>query len=343
MRTWGPCTCAVAVVLGLAAGPVATASAATVALRVDTDGSKPTLACPPPSELRSRIRARLGYDPFDTRGDDAAQLAASVLFSTTESTLTADVEAHAFREELGRQRIVSPSGNCDELTTAVALVMSLVIEQFDVAHADEAAAEVGRPAERAPPAPAPPAATPSTPPNAERRTREESAGVAWASSAGVAAAIGAVPAVDARLDLRIIARRSSWSLGLGGRLYTPTTSTVSSGTVRADLVDVAGAFCGHRVFGHLCVVGSAGSLRGTGTSLSGVRSDTSLRLTLGVRAGVELRLSSVFAIQPYVEAALSPIRTSLYLGREPIWSSPLVQGALGVDWVTHFGAPSTPP
>jgi len=154
-------------------------------------------------------------------------------------------------------------------------------------------------------------------------------------------AIGVAPSVDPALDLRVTARKGWWSLGLEGRLFAPTTTTVSSGNVRTRLSTLSAAFCTYHAIALLCAFGEAGGLRGTGTSAPGTREGFSLRLALGLRAGIEWRLGSVFGIQPYIEGALSPVQTTLYLGREPVWTSPVVQGTIGIDWVTHFGGGKT--
>ena len=148
--------------------------------------------------------------------------------------------------------------------------------------------------------------------------------------------LGAAPLVTPALELRVGARRTWWSVGLAGRLFATTTTTTAAGTVRTEQASLSGMFCGHRAIALVCPFASGGELGGLGTSDRGSRQGRSLRLAVGVRAGIEWRFGSVFGLQPYLEGAFSPTSTTLYLGREPIWTSPTMQGAFGLDWVMHF-------
>ena len=332
MRIWAACACAL---LLLSFAP--TVSAATVALHVDSDGSDAAATCPPEVELRHRIRVRLGYDPFAT-SEGGAELRTRVAFESERAFLVAEIEAHTASELLGRRRIVSRSANCDELTTAVALAISFVIEQFDSTHAEHDVPAHPR-LEQVPPevtAPAKRRAPDVRGPDRNRHEDHRRDSIAWSTSAGGAVVFGAAPAVDPALELRLAARRAWWSLALGGRLFAPTTLTTAAGTVRTELASLSAMFCAHSSVAVVCPFAAAGELRGVGTSDRGTRQGASIRLAVGVRAGIEWRFGSAFGIGPYLEGAVSPAPTTLYLGREAVWTSPTIQGAFGLDWIMHF-------
>jgi len=301
------------------------------------DRSDAMSTCPPEDELRHRIRARLGYDPFSANAGDA-ELQVRVTFEREGPSLTAEIEAHRSSEFLGRQQIVSRSGNCDELTTAIAFAISLVIEQFDSTHPEHAPAHPPRPEQvpRGGAGSAKPRAPGARGADRDRRDARRPETIGWATSVGGAVVLGATPSVVPALELRVGARRKWWSLSLEGRLFSPTTTTMAEGTVRTELASISAMFCGHGSIAFVCPFASGGELRGVGTSARGIRQGRSLRVAVGVRAGIEWRFGSVFGLQPYLEGALSPTSTTLFLGRQAVWTSPTIQGAFGLDWVMHF-------
>jgi len=184
-------------------------------------------SCPHEPEMRRAVATRLGYDPFRPH-------------ATT--TLTAEVkrEKGVFR---GRVRLVDDAGvergardlesradDCRDLTTAMALSMSIAIDPLSMMRAsrpepDAAPDPVAAPEppvpeptpEAAPVAPVAPVAGP--PPDPPR----------LALGAGGHVAIGIAPAaaIGLRVSSELLTRR--WSIGLEGRFDLPTSASTSEG------------------------------------------------------------------------------------------------------------------
>jgi hypothetical protein len=172
-----------------------------------------TETCPPESDLRDAVAARLGYDPFFTWARDtlfvevAAEppggFVARVKLVDGDNTVRGERELHARKA-------------CADLVPALALTISLAI--------DPTAGEGKAPPPDAPPRERPvdldastEATVPSPPPDVPsvEPTPAEPAGLRWALGVGMLGALGAAPAANVGLSVFGEARYRWASVGSG--------------------------------------------------------------------------------------------------------------------------------
>ena len=286
-----------------------------VLLRVDDDASVTPSACPSPTELEAMVAARLGRAPFT---DSSPSLLVDVRRTLDGEALIAVIEARTPSASLGRQRLVSRSQNCRELTEAVALAVSIVVEQAT----ESEAAIVARPLQAKARSAAPPTVAVTS--------------TKWASTAGAKIAFGVGPEAAFAVTAGARAQWAGWTLGGAVGIYGISATNANDGRVATRLRALEAVGCRTRGPLALCLLASLGELRGQGLDGPRGRADTSVMVAFGIHAALEQRLGQTFGLAPFAELAISPIRTTLYLDRAVAWRSPLFQGALGLEWLVHF-------
>lgn len=316
----------VAALVSLRRVPAASAAptSPTVLIEVEDDPSIGPASCPSQADLEARVAARLGRAPFTA---SSPSLVFDVRRSIDQGELVASVEARMQTAPLGRQRLVSRSRNCVELTEAIALAISIVVEQAAESNAAEQSAHVSARRETEP-RPRPSAASSAAP-------------VSWATAAGSRVSFGLAPAAVVGVTMGVRVQRAAWQVGASLLLDTKSTLSVPEGTVATRLS--AGGAIGCRARGPLALCGVAfiGELEGRGVDGPRGRTDTSVLLGFGLRAALEQPFGDTFGLLAYADLELSPIRTTLYLERTAVWRSPLFQASFGLEWITHFDARRT--
>lgn len=304
--------------------------------------------CPDEAELRRRVGAQLGYDPFDT----TAPTRIEATIERKARRLHGRVVIRRGEETLG-ERELEPTKDCEALVSALALTISVAIDPIHVARdpaprtvpADAApATEVTRPE-------APTTAQPSDPsePGAEAAHTSTTSTPASTPTGPSRAAlrltvapmvsIGVAPAVAPGLTASAGVGWPNLSLALEGRLDLPASARLSIGGDVATSVALATLVpCVHVARWMGCVLGSVGSMRAASSGISDPAIDDSVFAAVGVRAGIEVPLSRIFAVRPQIEGQAALTRPSLELNGKTIWTTPPLAAAIGLAIVARFGA-----
>jgi hypothetical protein len=333
MRERRTIRCAVSAVLSVAAlalgaSPVLAAPSARLTYVRDSGAEH----CPDEAVLRHAVEQRLGYDPF---------------FPWADRTMVARIRSdgrglHGTVEMLdktglvqGSREISAPTPQCTELVSGMALAISIAVDPSsvergagaDVGHAapddaviDWSSARAEEAASRPPPSPASrDAISPSA--------RRHSADIAWVPEldAGVAGAIGVMPAVALGPRIGGALRRRAWSLGIEGRYLLAFDSTRDGKSVSSTLLEGMGLGCIHVGMPFACVAGSIGRVAVSG-NVAQPNHDAALVARLGPRLGVELAVTPEIAVLAQADVAFNLGRQSIQIDSQGVWKSSLVGG-----------------
>jgi len=271
------------------------ASAEPATLRLDYAGERCQV-----SDLRDRVGALLGRDPFVLDGD----LVARARVAEQGARLVGDV-AIVHRGTIRGQRVLD-ADTCNALFGAMAVVIALVLEE---------------PPRAADPPPAVPVSPPPTTPAPARAHRSfaASAGGAASQDLGVAALVGA---------------RMSWeraSLAVELELHAPESTAVSPGEIRIQRAGVVVVPCVRRGDGSACALVGAAILRGTGQELSVNETSTSPLFALGGRLAYERGLWRGVGVRAHVDLRLAVTTTRFAVDGMTAWTSPRGEAWLGIS------------
>lgn len=310
--------------------------------RLDLEIAKSAKGCGDASTLQDGVASRLGYLPFT--GD--AALAFRVNIQTRGAALEGAIEVSESGKVVKRRVLKSPSGDCRELTDALAVAISIVIDPLSI----------GRPV--VPPSASSSATAPSAPPSSSAPVVVEPLPPATSATAVAPpaptqvlvapvqtpehtqirvglrgqAALGLLPSTSFGGALVVGARRSRWSVGVGGRFDTSISTANGAGavSVRGSLIAGEATICGHGSPWFLCGLGVLGSLRATGEGVGGLAAKSSIFAGAGARAGFEIPLIRQLSFESHLDVlgALTPVE--VVVAGERVWRSAPVSGALGI-------------
>ena len=275
-----------------------------------------TNACPAESDLRKAVASRIGYDPF---------------FPTASKTVIAQISRvpSGYR---GKVQIVDDDGNalgsrdlstrgddCSELLSALALAISIALDDLDdgkppPAPAGEGAAvtapvaPVGIAPIAAPEAAAAPRASATPPPNDAARDASSAQPtprrLAFIASAGPTTSFGFAPAASLGASLAATLRYSLVAARLGLRADLPASGGLTGGgTVSARTVLATASACLRDDLPFVCGVG-LGSFATTTSGIPTTGSDTALLATVLASAGVDIPVWRQLYVEPVVEGDL---------------------------------------
>jgi hypothetical protein len=292
-------------------------------LVVERDGSLGgTEACPDAAGLGEAVGARLGYDPFVTKGGD---LRVRVRFAREGGGLSGKVEAFdPAGEPKGDKTISSKRGDCSEVAQAVTLTIAILLDPrtgLVKPPPPETKPEPDPLAPEKPPEPPPP---PPPAPVIVPRVR-----------AGVMGTVGALPGPSAALVASVGAAAKRVALDLEVRADLPREATSNDKSVTAGLLLGALVPCLRGGLVEACVVVAAGALRGE-ASKGSPSNETSFHLATGPRVGAVIPLSTMFALHAHGDVMVALTRTTLRVDGEEVWTTPLVSGLLGVALEVRF-------
>ena len=303
-----------------------------------------TQHCPDESALRSAVLAHLGYDPFVAR--DGRRVIVVTLHRTARG-LRAQIDSVGARGKIeGARSLDSPSADCRELVSSVALAVSIAIDPL------HASAPAPAPPVSLPPSPAPAPvveAAPERPEHAEEIAPPEPAPkkperhypTVPIVSAAFVSGIGTAPAVSFGGAAEVRLRHDTLSLGLGARADAPTsaTATLTGATgarVQSSLVVGSVAPCWHRDPLALCTVADFGALSGTATNVAISEHHSTFFSAVGARVSFAWPLASLLSIGVYAEALVPVTPTTLRIDHVDAWSTPAVAGDLGLQVSVPF-------
>ena len=292
--------------------------------------------CPDEAELRRRVGAQLGYDPFDA----AAPTRIEATIERKANRLYGRVIIRLEGATLG-ERELEPTKDCEALVSALALTISVAIDPIGVARDSEPrstpsivtpATEVIRPGE-------PEVAQPSS--LSERRAEPAPTRASRASlrlTVAPMVSVGIAPAVALGLSASIGAGWPHVSLAVEGRLDLPASAHLSSGgDVNTSVALATFVPCVHVTRWIGCALASVGSMRAESSGISAPAIDYSVFAAVGVRVGIEVPISRVFAVRPQIEGQAALTRPSVELNGRTIWTAPPLAAALGVAFVARLG------
>lgn len=295
--------------------------------------------CPEGEVVARSAAVRLGYDPFDPKGEDTVR----ITLRPQGQTLEAVIRFERASGEVTERSRTSEGNDCAELAEVAALTAATLIdpravfagrkegtvvpgESLDVGHPLEPPPAPLDPFEKPEmPSPTPPPATTTPPP--------------WEIRVGALATgcMGCAPASSVGFGVVVGAERRRWGVDFGGRWDLPSSTTQDDGSgVSASLLAFQ-AFP-HLRFGVLRAgpLGAVGSLFGKSIAVDGPSRDSSLWIGLGARASVEVRLGGPLFAHLSLDALAVPTRIHLRIRENDVWSSPVAVGALSGGVMAEF-------
>jgi hypothetical protein len=288
-------------------------------------------SCPDEPELRRAVAARLGYDPFRPLAD---------------TTLTAEVrrEKGVFRGrvklvddagvERGARDLESRAADCRDLTTAMALSMSIAIDPLSLTRpappevVDPVLSPVPVPVPALPPAPSATDDGPQPPPPDPLRL---SLSAATHASFGIAPS----PALGFRLSAEATTHRLS--LGLEGRLDLPASAeTAEGGRSRTSLAGAALVPCVRVPLAWACGVLLVSRVDAESVDVTSPRSDAFFFLGAGARLVATIPLPEDFSLRLGGDVLAHPTPFELTVNGRRIFGSSTVSALAGVGLARIF-------
>ena len=308
-------------------------------------------SCPDEAEMRRAVATRLGYDPFRP---------------IASTTLTAEIrrEKGVFR---GRVRLVDEAGvergardlqsgadDCRDLTTAMALSMSIAIDPLSVTRPDRPVGSVTAPpdepaavddASRSEPADAPMPSPPGPPssPSADRPSpspdaRDEARDPPrFVLGAGAHVAFGIAPAaaVGFRISTELATRR--YAFALEGRLDLPASSdTAEGGRIRTSLAGGAIVPCVRVPLAWACGVLLVARVAAEAVEVTTPRSDGFLFLGAGARLVSAILLPQDFSLRIGGDVLAHPVPFELTVNGRSVHRSSAVSALAGIALAHNF-------
>lgn len=302
-----------------------------------------TNACPAESDLRKAVASRIGYDPF---------------FPTASKTVIAQISRvpSGYR---GKVQIVGDDGNalgsrdlstrgddCSELLSALALAISIALDDLDdgkpppaPAGESAAAAAPAAPATIAAPEAAETPRAPTTPPPSDAARDASSAlpatrRLAFIASAGPTTSFGFAPAASLGASLAATLRYSLVAARLGLRADLPASGGLAGGgSVSASTVLATASVCVRDDLPFLCAGVGLGSFATTTSGIPTPGSDTALLATVLASAGVDVPVWRQLYVEPVVEGDLLLTRHRVVVDGVEGYRMPGFAGTAGI----HLG------
>lgn len=296
--------------------------------------------CPDEAEMRKAVAARLGYDPFRP-------------FATT--TLTAEIskDKTAFH---GRVRLVDEAGvergardlesraaDCRDLTTAMALSMSIAIDPLSMTRPPPTEASVVTEPERAPEPPPAPEAPPPAPakpappdvPPPDRTPASSPPRFALGAAGHVAVGIAPAASVGLRPSVEVLAPR--WSVGLEGRFdFAAGSASSEGGRTETSLAGGAVVPCLKIPLVWACGVVLLAQVRAESIQVTQPRSEGFFFFGAGLRLHGAVELPEDFRLRIGGDVLGHPTPFELSLNGRPVHKSSAVSAAFGIALVRMF-------
>jgi hypothetical protein len=295
--------------------------------------------CPEAEALRDAVAGRLGYPVFEP---SAEARIVRVAITRAGSGLRAEVEVHAADGAVLGARALSSAGvQCQELASTLVLSIVMALDPLVLGAGNPNGPALASPQAESTTAAAcaAPAACPTCVPSVV--PTQDHAGRSFAHVAlGGAALVGAVPSLTAGAMLEVGINVEHVGLAVSGLVDLGAGTSSSGGAeVRAQRSVMEVAACGRRLpergldWG-ACVLGSLGVLRGSRGDAAD--HDRTVAASLGLRPFVELPLYGRWWARAQGELAINLERTSLMVGDQVAWRTPLLWGSLGLALVMRF-------
>jgi hypothetical protein len=286
-------------------------------------------SCADENSLRQAVAAHLGYDPF--RAD--AQRILIVRVDKTPHGWSASLELHDAKGALlGERHLDSSGSDCSELSSALALALSIAIDPL----------VLSRPKKSTPTPEVPTQVTPVKPPSTPTSTSTSAPTTPSSptffpfADLGLDGSLGDTPSWAFGAWVGVGLRWADVSLGLEVHATLPSRQAAEGGWVVASLLEATAVPCWHRSYFGVCSLLSAGTLEGKGEELMGARSVSSPYVALGARLQVAVPREARFAAAVHLDLMVPVVRTTLFVGNEPVWTLSPVALSLGLEGLSFF-------
>lgn len=293
-------------------------------------------ACPPEAELRKAVAVRIGYDPF---------------FPVAQKTVVAQL-ARAPGGYRGRVQIVGDDGtlrgerelatkgdDCGELTAAIALAVSVALDDLD--EPAPSAPPAAEPAPEPAPEPPPPVAAPIEPPvrAAERPAPapERAAPIGFALAGGPTVVAGSAPAPAPGIALAGSLRFGWASVRLDARADLPVgEGLVPNGRLTTNEVVALASFCVRGKVPFACAGGGTGLFASRTEGLAQPASDEAVVALAAAKAGVDVAIGRALFLEPFVDLGANLTRHRVEVDGREVYAMPPVWGAGGILFGMNF-------
>jgi hypothetical protein len=307
--------------------------------------------CPDEGELKKAVAARLGYDVF---------------FPWAKTTVVAEItrENKGFSGRVkvvdehanvkGQRAIASTSEDCADVVRALALAISIAVDDFGLDDVPAPPPSTGGTGETPPSsergdarpdverAPAPTAPSPNERPNLADRgghtapAKPPAFGVALWIAPVVSFGVAPTAAAGAHADVEVRYRFAS--LGLEARGDLPASASAMTGGRVSTFVALGSIVpCVHLPAPLFwCGVASVGAFHESGSGLASSRSASATISLLGPRAGVELPIGGRFFFLAHADALATLTRHVVQIDGQDVFVIAPVTGSLGLGAGAHF-------
>ncbi len=297
-----------------------------------------TDVCPGEEDLRRAVATRIGYDPFFP----AAQKTVIAQVTRTAGGYRGKVQIVGDDGKVwGERDLASKGDDCLELVSAMALAVSIALDDLDEA-TQAPPAPPASPSSSAPDEPAPPREVPRAEPAREvpappRSAPAEGPHVELRASAGPIVSVGTAPAAAFGGSAAVSLGYGAVGARLGVRGELPSSGAVTpTGLVSTStlLVTLSGCVRARVPFG--CVGGGIGSFSSQTEGITRPASDSATLGVLLASAGADLALGRVLYLEPVIEGALNLTRHRVEIDGSRAFTLPIVAGTLGLHLGGHF-------
>jgi hypothetical protein len=285
--------------------------------------------CPEEASLRAAVATRLGYDPF---------------FPWARTTVIVEltrrppgfhgrvqmVDEHGLA--LGERVLDTASDDCGKAIAALALAISIALDDLDAMATPDSAPVDVRPEPRVAPAPPPPAPAPGPlPPTPPVPPPRQAGAGSLVVSVGAQGSLGLAPAPSVGAYVACGVRRGRWSGGVEIEANAPASAVGDGGArVEAHRTSTTATGCMHLGLPFLCATATLGAFEAHG-EVAMPRGRVARYAGVGARVGLDVPLLSgryFLRIFGGGEVSLSPIQVSV--DGFAAYTLPMFSGALGL-------------
>jgi hypothetical protein len=292
--------------------------------------------CPSEAAIRTAVSSRLGYDPFFPMAKDTLVVEATHTASAFAVSLKL---VDADNAQRGNRSLTAKGKDCSDILDAMALTISLIIDPDSLERGPRPP-----PVPEPPPPPTPPPPVVSPPPELPNPVKAVEPAVEpsihFYAGAALVGAVGIAPAPSGGGRLFAGVQWRALTLDLEARADAPATGNGSGVTgihVQSWLVGGVLVPCAHLDIFYGCALLSVGSLTAS-SSGGGIPSSTQSAIwtAVGARAGVEIPMVSALVLRGWVEGVVALSSEQLVVGQTPVYTYPLVSGAVGAGVAWRF-------
>ncbi|APR80377.1 Hypothetical protein A7982_05724 [Minicystis rosea] len=294
--------------------------------------------CANEATFRARVTSRLGYDPF--RAD--APMEVRIRITARRARARADVALMQDGKPSGQRSL--EDGRCEALTDTVASAVALALDPVAAVRGLEPTPTAV--IEPPPPPSAPPTTTPPPPPPADVKggstpapipAPEEQPFVPFAHADGTVG-FARAPAVLVGGRIGVGVRRGAFSAAAEAQIEATPISANITPHDRVNVTALSGALvpCGHFSVLEACGVLALGSVQAKALDVAHPEVQRAFFAVLGLRAGVIVPLSRMFALRAHGSLAFPLARAAYVIDGSTAFTTALVEASASAGAEVRF-------